>query len=89
MKSISVENDIMPVGAFKIQMAKCLKKVQTSGHPLIITQNGKPAGVLLAPKEYDELIYRKEFLDSVQRGLTDAELGRTYSTQAIISKLVD
>jgi len=44
--------------------------------PLIITQNGKPAGVLLSPGEYDELVYKKAFLDSVGRGIADTESGR-------------
>jgi antitoxin YefM len=79
MKTISIANDIVPIAEFKTSISKWFSNLQNSGHPLIITQNGKPAGVLLSPQDYDELIYQKSFLDSVGRGISDAESGRTYN----------
>lgn len=88
MKTISITNDIVPIAEFKTSISKCFKSLQHTGHPLIITQNGKPAGVLLSPIDYDELVYRKSFLDSVGRGISDAESGRTYRTEEIRAALV-
>ncbi len=88
MKNISITNDIVPIAEFKTSISKWLKSLQDSGHPLIITQNGKPAGVLLSPNDYDELVYRKSFLDSVGRGISDAESGRTYRTEEIRAALI-
>ncbi len=87
MKTISVTNDIVPIAEFKTSISKWFKSLQHTGHPVIITQNGKPAGVLLSPNDYDELVYRKSFLDSVGRGIADAENGRTYSTEQIKAAL--
>ena len=87
MKPISVTNDIIPIAEFKAGISKWFKNLQKSGHPLIITQNGKPAGVLLSPDEYDELVYKKSFLDSVGRGVADAESGRTCGTAEIKATL--
>ncbi|MCK7505290.1 MAG: type II toxin-antitoxin system Phd/YefM family antitoxin, partial [Desulfobacterales bacterium] len=61
--------------------------IQKAGHPLIITQNGKPAGVLLAPSDYDELVYKKAFVDSVNRGISDTESGNVYSTKELKAAL--
>lgn len=83
MKSINISNDIIPIGEFKTSLSKWLKNVQNTGHPLIITQNGRPAGVVLSPSEYDELIHKKLFIDSVIRGLSDAESGNVYSTNEL------
>ena len=83
MKVISISNDIIPIADFKTNISKWFKTLQTSGHPLIITQNSKPAGVLLSPSDYDELVYRKSFLDSVERGIADAESGRTQTTDEL------
>lgn len=47
MKTLSIADDIVPVAEFKTSISKWLKSIQNTGHPLIITQNGKPAGVLL------------------------------------------
>jgi antitoxin YefM len=88
MRSISVQDDIIPIAEFKARISQWFKSLRNTGHPLIITQNGKPAGVLLSPHDYDELVYRKSFLDSVGRGLSDAESGRTYRREEIRTEFV-
>jgi prevent-host-death family protein len=81
MRAISISNDIIPIADFKTNISKWFKTLQTSGHPLVITQNSKPAGVLLSASDYDELVYRKSFIDSVERGVADVENGRTQTTE--------
>ena len=87
MRTISVSNDIVPIADFKTNISKWFKVLQTSRHPLIITQNSKPAGVLLSAADYDELVYRKSFLDSVERGLADVENGHTQTTDELRTML--
>ncbi len=89
MKSIRIANDIIPLGEFKSGISTCLKKVQATGHPLVITQNGRPAGVLLSPEEYDKLIYRAQFTESVERGLAAAESGEVYTTGEMRERLAE
>jgi prevent-host-death family protein len=79
MKYIRISNDIVPIGEFKTGISKWLKNIRDTGHPLIITQNGKPAGVVLSPTEYDTLVQRHQFLESVGRGIADADSGNTYT----------
>jgi prevent-host-death family protein len=87
MKIISVSNDIVPIGKFKTSISKWFKSVHDTGHPLIITQNGKPAGVLLSPSEYDELVYKRAFLDSINKGIADAESGKIYNSEELKGEL--
>jgi antitoxin YefM len=87
MSLLAVSKDIIPIGQFKTGLAGWFKSVRESGRPLIITQNGKPAGVLLSPSEFDELAYKKAFFDSVQKGVVDAEAGRTLSTEELKAEL--
>lgn len=87
MRSISISQDIVPIADFKTNISKWFKILQTSGHPLVITQNSKPAGVLLSAADYDELVYRKSFLDSVERGMADANSGRTLTTDELRKSL--
>jgi prevent-host-death family protein len=87
MKNISVTNDIIPVGQFKSGLAKYLKDIQVRKHSLVITQNGKPAGVLVSPTEYDSLNETKMFIESISRGLADSENGDTFSTAQLKSEL--
>ncbi len=87
MKTISITNDIVPIAEFKVGISKWFKSLKITGHPLIITQNGKPAGVLLSPGDYDDLVYKKYFLDSIGRGISDAESGKTYHTEEVRAAL--
>ncbi len=87
MKLLHISRDIVPLGEFKKGISKWLKSIKSSGQPLVITQNGKPAGVLLSPREYDHLIYTRSFLESVARGISEADRGESYSTDELRSEL--
>ena len=87
MKNILVANDIIPVGQFKSGLAKYLKEIQNKRNSLIITQNGKPAGVLISPSEFDDLRQTKLFIDSISRGLSDSEKGKVLSTSKLRGEL--
>lgn len=89
MKDISISKDIIPVGELKAKMAQYLKSIQEDDSTLVITQNGKPAGVLLSPKKYDEYRHAKLFIESVARGLSDSEKGETISTLQLKNLLKD
>ena len=87
MRAIKVAEDIVPVGEFKGKTARWLRHAAETGQPVIITQNGKPAGVLVSPTEYDRLTERERFLESVALGLADAEAGRIMETKELLRRL--
>ncbi|HPI28860.1 MAG TPA: type II toxin-antitoxin system Phd/YefM family antitoxin [Candidatus Marinimicrobia bacterium] len=83
MPTINVSQDIVPVGEFKTGISKWLKSIREKKHPIIITQNGRPAGVLIAPEEYDQLVYTKAFLDSIHKGIQDVNDGDIFTTDEL------
>ncbi len=87
MKEVQISDGIVPLGEFKAQAAKLLKRIGESGQPMVITQNGRPAGVLLSPREYDRIQERQRFLESIAAGLADAESGQTMSTMELRERL--
>src|ERR1035437_10350672 len=87
MRAIRVAEDIVPVGEFKGQAARWLPHAAETGQPVVITQNGKPAVVLVSPTEYDRLTERERFLEAVAQGLADAEAGRTMDTKELLRRL--
>ncbi len=87
MGNLNISTDIIPIGELKKKLSQYLTNVHTTGHPLVITQNGKPAGVLISPAEYDELVYKKLFIKSVNRGLCDVESGNVNSTTELQEEL--
>lgn len=84
---LNVSRDIIPIGEFKSQMSKWLSTAKSTGHPLIITQNGKPAAVVLSPEEFDKLSYKERFMQSVEQGLSDAKDGVSYETSQVRDEL--
>ena len=87
MRNIVVSSDIIPFGQFKSSLAKYFKEIRENKSSLIITQNGKPAGVLISPSEFDELRQTKLFIDSISRGLADSEKGERYTTSRLKKEL--
>ena len=87
MKEVQISDGIVPLGEFKAQAAKLLKRLADSDEPMVITQNGRPAGVLLSPREFDRLQERQRFLESIAAGLADAEAGRVVSTLELRERL--
>jgi prevent-host-death family protein len=87
MQALRVSEDIVPVSDFKAQAADWLKRVAETGQPLVITQNGKAAGVLLSPVEFDRLCERARFVAAVEEGLADADAGRLTSHQEVVASM--
>jgi prevent-host-death family protein len=80
---INISTDIIPIGEFKAKMTQWLKTTKDTGHPLIITQNGKPAAVVLSPEVFDQLKYTKQFIKSVNQGLADIHDGYSFDTEEL------
>ncbi len=84
---LNISTDIIPIGEFKKQMTSWLKTAKQTGRPLIITQNGKPAAVVISPEEFDNMQYTERFVQSVNQGLKDINSGNTFTTEQVKSKL--
>ncbi len=87
MRTINISQDIVPVGEFKTGISKWLRSIRSKNHPVVITQNGRPAGVLITPEEYDKLTYTKLFSESVNRGIADINSGNIYTTSEMKEKI--
>ena len=87
MKNLSVSEDIVPVAEFKTGISKFLKSLNETGRHLVITQNGRPAGVVLTPAEYDRLTYQNSFAASVHQGQQDIESGEYYTIDQVKEKI--
>lgn len=89
MKAIKMAKDVVTLAEFKSKAASLLERIGTSSQPLLITQNGKPAGVLLSPAEFDRIQEQEttRFVAAVQRGIDDAENGAVVSSQDVKSRL--
>ncbi|MFO8073922.1 MAG: type II toxin-antitoxin system Phd/YefM family antitoxin [Polyangia bacterium] len=89
MSGLKVSEDIVPMSEFKARAKEWLGRVARSGAPVVITQNGRAAGVLLSPRAYDLLTERARFVEAVGEGLTDANAGRVTPHEEIVAELAE
>jgi len=87
MRAINISQDIIPVGEFKTGISKWLRSIRNKNHAVVITLNGRPAGVLITPEEYDKLTYTKMFSESINRGIQDINTGNIFSTSELKEKI--
>jgi len=87
MRPVRVSENFVPVSEFKAQAAEWLRQIGKSGAPLVVTQNGKPAGVLLSPVAYDALTEQARFVAAVTEGLADVEAGRVQPHERVVKRM--
>ncbi len=87
MKQFRVARNIVPLGVFKTHASRVLRELKESQCPIVITQNGRPAAVLVPPEEFDLLNERARFIGAVEEGLADVKAGRTISDKDLEGKL--
>ena len=83
MKPLQIAEDIVPIAEFKAHVSEVVRGLRERGRPLVITQNGKPAAVLLSPEEFDALIDQARVVAAVQQGLAEAEAGQLISDEQL------
>ena len=79
--------NILPLARFKASASEILNGMRHDGRPVVITQNGEAAAVLLPPEEYDRLAYRSSFLSAIEKGYKDSEEGRTVGQAELAAEL--
>ena len=75
MKRPSLAKDLVPVNELRSNLASLLKQVDETGRPIVITQRGKAAAILIHPSDLDELNEQRELVQKVLRGISESEGG--------------
>jgi prevent-host-death family protein len=81
MKSMQLAEDVLALAEFKARASEIVRKVRERGRPVLITQNGKPAAVLISPADFDRLAERERFVSAVEEGIADSEAGRVVADE--------
>ena len=76
LPALNLNDDIQPVSDFRANTAGTLKRLRETGRPLVLTQNGRSAAVLLDVSTYQALVDENELLRDLQAGVHDGREGR-------------
>ncbi len=80
--TLDLRQDIQPVSEFRANTAATLKRARDTGRPVLLTQNGRAAAVLLDVDLYQALVEELATLRDIQAGLEDAHAGRVVAHAA-------
>ena len=78
---ISISKDIEPLSEFRKKSADFLKRLKKEKQPIILTQHGKSAAVLMDVSEYERFTNKMEMLEDLLEAKQQVEQGKTYSTE--------
>ena len=91
METLDV-NNIRPLTDFRNKMKEYIKELNEHKKPIILTQHGKSAAVLLNAEKFQEMQDQIEFMRKVTQGLEDYKSGRVHSIQdtfEAVDKIID
>ena len=76
MRQPRIDTDIKPVSEFRANAAELIDHLRHSGRPLVLTQRGHSAAVLIDVGDYAELIEELELLRDVRTATKQIESGK-------------
>ena len=66
MRNGRPSQDIRPLSEFRASVAAFVEQVQATQRPLVLTQHGRSAAILLAVDAYEALVERAELAEDVR-----------------------
>src|SRR5215470_3710735 len=87
-RAFQTAEDIIPIAELKANMSEIVRGLDERPRPLVVTLNGKPAAVVMSPREYDQLSYRARFVEAVNEGLADVRAGRVVDGDRAVAELL-
>ena len=87
MPKIKPSRDIQPVTEFRANAAQFIEQVQATGEPVILTQRGRSAAVLLNVESYASMLDELALLRDVRAAEEQVAAGKSASHTAVAKKL--
>ncbi len=78
--------NMVPVTDLRQDATSILKKATTSREPIIITQRGRAAAVLVSVEAYEHSQHEREILRLLARGEKEIKAGKGHDLAAVLSE---
>jgi len=77
---------ILPVSDLRQNAAKILKKLRDNKEPIIITQRGRAAAVIIGVEAYEKSEHDKETLRLLAKGDKEIGIGEGYDLDTVLAE---
>jgi PHD/YefM family antitoxin component YafN of YafNO toxin-antitoxin module len=87
---LDVKNDINSLSNFKRNTPEFLRQLKETGHPVVLTINGKAELVVQDTASYQKLIElaeRAERMDALKASLDDMKAGRVIPSDNVLAEM--
>jgi len=78
--------NIIPVSDLRQDAAKVLKRVRESREPVVITQRGRAAAVMLSVEAFEQSERDKELLRLLAKGEKEIEAGEGHDLDSVLAE---
>ncbi len=78
--------DLVPVTDLREAAADILKRIQGSDDPIIITQRGRAAAVLLSLEAYEKAQHEREMLRLLAQGETELRARKGHELEEVLEQ---
>jgi len=78
--------NIIPITDLRQDATSIVKRVAASGEPLVITQRGRAAAVMVSMESYKHFQHELEILRLLARGEKEIEAGKGYDLDAVLAE---
>ncbi|MBO6794785.1 MAG: type II toxin-antitoxin system Phd/YefM family antitoxin [Balneolaceae bacterium] len=79
--NISISKDIEPLSEFRKNSADFVKRLKKEKQPIVLTQHGKSAAVLMDVSEFERISKKMEMLEDLLEAKQQVEQGNTFTMQ--------
>ena len=79
----------LTLGDFADRSAQIIRNLHESQEPVVITDQGQPAAVLVRPEDFDRFSEYSRFMTAVQEGLDDVAAGKVIDDEDLTTILED
>ena len=77
---------IVPISVLRQDAALVLKNVQNSEQPLVITQRGRAAAIMLSVESYEKSEHERELLRLLAKGEKEITENQGYSLDSVLKE---
>jgi prevent-host-death family protein len=78
--------DIVPISDLRQGAADLLKKVRRTGQPVVITQRGRAAAVMVSVDAYERAEHERELLRRLVRGEKEVLRGKGHDLDDVLAE---
>ena len=87
MNTISLSEDVQPLSEFRKRSAEFIQRIKEDKQPILLTQHGKSAAVLMDVSEFERMTDKIQLLEGILEAEGQIKRGESYTMEEAKERL--